>query len=44
MAEIWDSKNEGSLLESGVPWRTFNIHGTFPLDKGSLVEKGFLDH
>ncbi len=37
-------KNRGSLFTSMVPWRTFNIHRTVPLNKRVfIVEKGSLD-
>ncbi len=38
------SQNKGSLLESMVPWRTFNIHGNFPLDKRFLDSQNVLEN
>ncbi len=30
---LYSLNNKGSLLASIVPWRTFNIHGSFPFHK-----------
>ncbi len=38
-------KNKGYLLGFIVPWRNFNIHGTFPFDKKFFkVQKSSLDY
>ncbi len=43
LPDTYSLENKGSLLASMVPWRTLNIHGTFPFHKKFfIVEKKVL--